>query len=89
MELSPSTPTTALYNETGMWPVKEHIQYLTAMLYYGMVKKDYRVAKRCKRERWLKPIKDGDVDVIIFHLVQAIFPSHYHSWTGAITLTFM
>ena len=59
MELPQSTPTAALYNDTGIWPVKEHIQYLTAMLYYGMMKKENRVATRILKMQERKIVKDS------------------------------
>ena len=39
LELPASTPTAALYLETGIWPVTERIEYLTSMLYQNMSKR--------------------------------------------------
>ena len=36
-ELPITTPTAALFMETGVWPVTETIDYLTAMLYHEMI----------------------------------------------------
>ena len=48
-----------IYSKIGIWPVKEHIQYITAMLYYGMMKKENRVATRILKMQERKMMKDS------------------------------
>ena len=37
LELPESTPSAALFLETGIWPATERILYLTGMLYQNMI----------------------------------------------------
>ena len=46
LELPESTPSAALFLETGIWPATERILYLTGMLYQNMIKRSDAIAPK-------------------------------------------
>ena len=58
LELPSSTPTAALYLETGIWPVTERIEYLTSMLYQNMSKRN-EIAPLVIQHQQISPTKNS------------------------------
>ena len=57
LELPESTPTAALFLETGIWPVTERVEYLTSMLYQNMTKRK-EVAPLVVQHQEVSPTKN-------------------------------
>ena len=45
LHLPKSTPNIGILFETGIWPIKERIEYSTTMLFHSVISDDERIAK--------------------------------------------
>ena len=52
LEVPISTSTAGLLMETGIWPAKEYLQYITMMLYHSIINSEgERIAKNIVKEQ--------------------------------------
>ena len=59
LNLPKSTPSTGILFETGIWPVKERVEYSTMMGYHSIVKSDdNRIAKKIIEEKQKEQFKN-------------------------------